>query len=174
VNIKQSLNRRSAAAGLATIVGGGFLTSRLGLAQTPEASPADASPEASPVAFPEGPLGEQLLWLEDALNSEGGPTVEEVESHLAPGAADLAPAEEIAATITELGAVGGPYAIDWNSMIMTMDFPPTHASFTINGETGGTLQGGITIDRDTGLIGGFGLESADATPEASPEGTPLG
>jgi hypothetical protein len=167
VTLHRRINRRTALIGIGAAATAGLGATRLVLAQTPE-----GSPEASPAAqtFPQGPLGEHLQWLQDALNTEGGPTVEEVQEHLAPESEDLPSAEEIAATITELGAEGGPYTIDTETMIMTMDFPPSHASFRIHGEAGGKLNGGLVIDIDSGLIRGFSLSRAgEGTPAASPE-----
>ncbi|MEJ7840056.1 MAG: Cpe/LpqF family protein [Thermomicrobiales bacterium] len=156
------MTRRSAAFGFAALATGGAFVRFVG-AQSPEVLPEGdlATPKASPIALPQGPLGEQLQWMEDSLNAEGGVTPEEVASHLAPTYTDLT-AEEIADVITSLGAEGGPYEIDTSTLIMTMDFPPTLASFKVYGESGGILSGGMTIDRDSGLIGGFELISGTA------------
>ena len=166
MNFETRISRRAAEIGIATVVSGGVLA-RFASAQTPETSPDTASPEASPIAFPDGPLGEQLQWLEESLNAEAGVTVEEVTPHYVLEFLETTPVETIAEQITALGAEGGPYAIDTETMIMTMDFPPTNASFTINGESGGVIHGGMSIDRDTGLIRGFVLEWA---PPATPVG----
>jgi hypothetical protein len=166
VNFESRVSRRAAGIGIASVVTGGVLN-RFAGAQTPEASPGSASPVASPVGYPQGPIGEQLQWLEESLNAEGGVTAEDVTPHFAPDFLETTPAESIAEQITALGAEGGPYAIDTQTMIMTMDFPPTNASFTINGESGGVIHGGMSIDRDSGLIRGFVLEWA---PTATPVG----
>lgn len=156
------MTRRSVAFGFAAIASGGAIV-RFAGAQTLDASPEGdlATPDASPIALPQGPLGEQLQWLQDSLNAEGGVSAEEVATHLAPSYTDLTP-DEIADVITTLGSEGGPYSIDTSTMIMTMDFPPTLASFTIYGESGGVLNGGMSIDRDSGLISGFELISGTA------------
>ena len=109
-------------------------------------------------------MGEQMVWLQDALNSETGVGVDEVEAHFTQEFLATTSAETIAALITEFGAAAGPYTIDTATMIMTMDFPTTNASFNIVSETGEVIRGGINIDRDSGLINGFGLEwSSEAT-----------
>ena len=161
---QKRITRRTAGLGLATAISG-IAVARSADAQTPEASPEVGTPEASPIAFPQGPMGEQLVWLQDALNSETGVEVDEVEAHFTPEFLATTSAESVAALITEFGAAAGLYAIDTATMITTMDFPTTNASFDIVSETGEIIRGGINIDRDSGLINGFGLEwTSEATP----------
>jgi hypothetical protein len=157
--------RRTVLAAGATMALGGASLHRYGLAQTPEpdagtAATPGASPQASPAAFPEGPLGLALAWLTDALNTEGGPTVAEVEAMFSPEFLANTPADAVAVTIAELGAMGGPWAIDTDTMIMTMDAPPSNASFTVREPGGMELNGAVTINHSSGLIQNFQLEAA--------------
>lgn len=166
---RTTFDRRAILAGGASLIAGGLVASRLALAQTPDTSP-DASPVASPIALPEGPLGTAIAWLETAMNTPGGPTEEDVMAAFSPIYLEAMPPADIIALITSFSGIGGPWTIDTTSMIMTMDFPPTNASFFIDEPGGQRLHGGISIDRDSGLIGAFTLEPADETavPDASP------
>jgi hypothetical protein len=160
------ITRRTFVVGSTGVATGAFITSRLSSAQTPEASPA-----ASPAALPEGPLGTAIAWLEVALNAPGGPGEDAVMAAFSPIYLQAMPPADIIAVITSLSGIGGPWSVDTSSMIMTMDYPPSNASFFIDEPGGQRLHAGISIDGESGLIGALTLEPAGA--EASPEASPL-
>jgi hypothetical protein len=139
-------------------------------AQTPE-----GSPEASPIALPTGPLGDQLAWLLQALNyaplEQPALSADEVAQHL--DASFEGTADEVTVLITGLGAIGGPWIYDTSSMITTRDFPPSHAGFTIIGAADGMLQGGLTVNAGSGLISALELGYSTVVPADYPAG-PIG
>lgn len=146
--------------GIALLLTTALLSSQVALAQTPDATP----------QLPEGPLGAQIQWLLNTLNAPANsPSTEPIEQHVSPDLLATLPADKLAEDFLKLHADHGPLVIKDDSLITTLDLPPTHASFVLVGTDGAEIPTGLTIDRETGLISGlsFDLETG-ATPAASP------
>jgi hypothetical protein len=136
------------------------------MAQTPEASP------EVPI-LPDGPLGEQIQWVIDLLNGDPADiTVEEIDAHLTPEFLAEVPADEIVDGLSQV-AGSGPFIIEDNMIITTMDLPATNGWLVLVGDDAVRIEVSIQIDRDSGLITGLLVEPASgATPGASPVASP--
>jgi len=135
---------------------------------------ANATPGASPVAaviLPSGPLGMQIQWLLDSVNGDPSLiTPAMIEAHFTPEYLARVSAADILSALTKAHSEAVPVTIEDGSIITTMDFPPTVSGFVLVAADGSTLQSGIVVDRDSGLINGFSL--GDLLP-AILAGTPV-
>ncbi|MGB3305175.1 MAG: alpha/beta fold hydrolase [Thermomicrobiales bacterium] len=146
--------------GIALLITAVLLSPQIVSAQTPDATP----------QLPEGPLGVQIQWLLDTLNTPAdSPSTEPIEQHVSPDFLATIPADKLAADFLKLHAEHGPFVIKADSFIMTMDLPPTHSRFVLVGSDGTEIPAALSVDRESGLITGlsFDLETS-ATPVASP------
>ena len=137
-----------------------------------DAQAPDASPPASPdtTILPEGPLGQQIQWLLDSLNTPAdSSSADPIEKHVSSDFLATMPADKLAEDFLKLNADLGPFTIKDHSLITTMDLPATHASFVLVGKDGTEVRTSLTIDRESGLISGLTFETeSGATPMASP------
>lgn len=133
-------------------------------AQTPAASPEPGT------ALPDGPLGEQIGWMILLLNGPGAITAEEIEAHMTPDFLAEVPAAEVEAIVAEVAGFG-PFTIENDMILTTMDLPATNGRLVLVGIGGERIELAITIDRDSGLISGLLLQPA--APEASPAASPI-
>ncbi len=140
------------------------------LAVTMLLTPVVASAQ-TPVALPEGALGDQVAWLIETLNGDpAGITAEVLEPRLSPEFLAELPAEDLAPSLAGLAAQLAPFELEADSIVTTRDMPPTTASFVLAGAGGVRLATTVVIDSQSGLITGlwFDFAPAPATPEASP------
>jgi hypothetical protein len=141
------------------------------VAQTPEASPA-----ASPVAgmdVPQGPLGEQALWILEVANAgPGSIKAGEIEAHFHESFFEETTMPEVYGWLSDLQSAGITYEIEPNSFISTMDLPASNGRFILVGSDGSRTLVSLQIERDSGLIVGLLIQPATdgATPDASPVG----
>jgi hypothetical protein len=139
------------------------------LAQTPEASPS-ASPAAG-VIVPEGPLGEQALWILEVANAGAGKiTTAAIYEHFGESFFENTTMREVFSALSDLQSAGITYEIEPNSFISTRDLPASNGRFILIGRDGSRTEVSLQIERETGLIASLLIQPAadGATPVASP------
>lgn len=131
-----------------------------------------ATPGSSPVApatMPNGALGAQMLWLVDAINF---PDIEGTRArmtlHVAPSFLDFVPLDLLARDFATVRKDLGMVTIT-EVAVVSRDYPPSIARFTLAGTTGGAVLVSLSIDPVSRQIDGlyFSFSSVDfATPMA--------
>src|SRR5690606_15008636 len=101
----------------------------------------------TPVALPDGALGEQIAWLIETLNGDSAAiTAEVLEPRFSPEILAELPADALAPTLAGLAAQMAPFELEADSIVTTRDNPPTNASFVLAGAGGVRLATTLVID----------------------------
>jgi hypothetical protein len=120
---------------------------------------------------PQGPLGEQALWILEVANAgPGSIKAGDIEAHFHESFFEETTMPEVFGWLSDLQSAGITYEIEPDSFISTMDLPPSNGRFILLGSDGSRTVVSLQIERDSGLIVGLLIqpESDGATPEASP------
>ncbi len=150
-----------------------FLTPIIALSVILPATASAQAPEADPAILPQGPLGEQIAWLVETLNTDPATyTPDELAAHFAPVFLASVPAGQLPLLFTQLQQQLGPSRIEPGPMMTTRDMPPTNARFVLIGDTGLRVLVTLNVDRDSGLIDGFFVAPAPAPLSATPAASP--
>ncbi|HWV36139.1 MAG TPA: alpha/beta fold hydrolase, partial [Thermomicrobiales bacterium] len=153
--------------GIALLITAALLSPQIAFAQTPDATP----------QLPEGPLGVQIQWLLDTLNTPASnpSTSDQLGEHFTADFLKQVPATQLVAVFGQLHGQAGTVTIEASSLVTSRDMPPTNARFILVGEHGTRLQASIQIDRESGKIAGLVFQPATAAaspPAASPAASP--
>ncbi|MCO5220467.1 MAG: alpha/beta fold hydrolase [Thermomicrobiales bacterium] len=137
-----------------------------------DATPATGS--AATDGLPPGPLGEQIAWLVDYINlPDSDAAGQDIAAKFTPEVLAQAPADVLQRVLGQVRAELAPVEIVTDSIVTTMDDPPTNARFLLLGRDGIQLPASLSVDPASGLISGLlrGTDSARRYPTAiaSPE-----
>ncbi len=140
------LQRGAAVLLLVVLLGAGLVSMTTTEAQ-------DASPTAAaPSGLPEGPLGTQIQWLVDYINSpESDAASVDLTTVFAPWVLADVPAPQLQQILSNIRAQLAPVTVDTETMVTT-DLPPTNANFYLVGADGTQLPTSMSVDPTSGLI----------------------
>lgn len=139
------LQRGAAVLLLVTLLGAGLVSTTQTKAQ-------DASPTAG-AALPEGPLGEQIQWLVDYINTpESEAASVDLTTIFSPGVLADVSADQLQQILNNIRTELAPVTVDTETMVTTRDQPPTNANFYLVGEDGTQLPTSMSVDPASGMI----------------------
>jgi hypothetical protein len=140
------LQRGAAVLLLVVLLGAGLVSMTTTEAQ-------DASPTAAANSgLPEGPLGTQIQWLVDYINSpESDAASVDLTTVFAPWVLADVPAPQLQQILSNIRAQLAPVTVDTETMVTT-DLPPTNANFYLVGADGTQLPTSMSVDPTSGLI----------------------
>lgn len=139
------LQRGAAVLLLVMLLGAGLVSTRMTEAQ--DATPAPAA------GLPEGPLGTQIQWLVDYINTpEGDAASVDLTTIFAPWVLADVPAPQLQQILNNIRTQLAPVTVDTETMVTTANLPPTTANFYLVGADGTQLPTTLSVDPTSGMI----------------------